>query len=104
MERIVEPGPTRFSAAWLLLCRDLEIKQIGDKMKLLAADGFEKLITKKMNKSLDDFRPEITYRAILSIIDSPLCRVGQAKFIVRTKNGEIIDFKPNAKVGNPFPC
>lgn len=68
-------------------------------MKLLAADGFEKLIKKKLQKNLDDYRPEITYRAILSIIDSPLCKTGQVKFIVKTKNGEIIDFKPNAKVG-----
>jgi hypothetical protein len=33
---------------FLLTFSDLEIRQIGDKMKLLAADGFEKLIKKKL--------------------------------------------------------
>lgn len=69
-------------------------------MKLMSADGFEKLITKKLGKSLDDYRPEITFRAILSIIDSPLCKTGKVKFIVKTKNGEILDFKPTAKVSS----
>ena len=67
-------------------------------MKLMTADGFEKLITKKLGRNLDDYHPEITFRAILSIMDSPLFKTGKVKFIVKTKNGEVIDFKPNAKV------
>ena len=82
----------------LIEYRDLEIRQIGDKMKLINAGEFEKLITKKFQKNLDDFRPDITHRALLSIIDSPLYSEGHIKIIVKTKNGELINFTSHARV------
>lgn len=69
-------------------------------MKLINAAEYEKLITKKFRKKLDQYRPDITHRALLSIMDSPLYNEGKVKIIVRTKNGDLIDFSPGARVSS----
>lgn len=71
-------------------------------MKLINAADYEKLITKKLQKSLDEYRPDVTHRALLSIIDSPLYQAGHVKILVKTKNGELINFMPAANVFSIF--
>ncbi|KAF9592314.1 hypothetical protein IFM89_014222 [Coptis chinensis] len=71
---------------------------VGKTAKILNSDEHASFLLKQ-NKSLDDFRPDILYRALLAIFDSPLCKAGMVQAIyVKVDNGVLFEIKPHVHI------
>lgn len=59
-------------------------------------------IIKSLNKSKEDFRPDVTYQCLLHLFDSPLNKAGLLQVFIRTKNNVLIEINPKTHIPRTF--
>ena len=55
-------------------------------------------LIKKMNKSYEDYRPDVLHQCLLNLFESPLNKSGMLQVYVRTKENVLIEISPKTKI------
>ncbi|KAF5191626.1 Ribosomal rna small subunit methyltransferase nep1, partial [Thalictrum thalictroides] len=67
-------------------------------VKILNSDEDANILLKQ-KKNLDDFRPDILYRTVLAIFDSPVCKAGLVQAIyVKVNSGVLFEIKSHVRI------
>lgn len=71
---------------------------VGKTAKILNSEEHANFL-RKQKKNPDDFRPDILYRSLLAIFDSPLRKAGMVQGIfVKINNGPLVEVKPHVRM------
>ncbi|PIN00172.1 tRNA (pseudouridine(54)-N(1))-methyltransferase [Handroanthus impetiginosus] len=74
----------------------LEIAKVGKTYQLLSSDEHANYLVKN-KRNPADYRPDIAFQAIQTILDSRVNKSGRLKALyVRTQQGLLLDIKPHA--------
>ena len=76
---------------------NLELTQDKKNPELINSDDHRNLI-KKMNKSFEDFRPDVLHHCLLNLFESPLNKAGMLQVYIRTKENVLIEVSPKTKI------
>jgi len=79
----------------------LELTKDKREPKLINSDDHSKLL-RKMNKTLEEYRPDITHQCLLTLFDSPLNKAGFLQVYIRTKNNVLIEINPKCRIPRTF--
>lgn len=55
-------------------------------------------LIKKMNKSYEDYRPDVLHQCLLNLFESPLNKSGLLQVYIRTKENVLIEISPKTKI------
>ena len=55
-------------------------------------------LIKKMNKSYEDYRPDVLHQCLLNLFESPLNKAGMLQVYIRTKENVLIEISPKTKI------
>ena len=55
-------------------------------------------LIKKMNKSYEDYRPDVLHHCLLNLFESPLNKMGMLQVYIRTKENVLIEISPKTKI------
>ena len=76
---------------------NLELTKDKKNPELINSDDHQNLI-KKMNKSLEDYRPDVLHQCLLNLFESPLNKAGLLQVFIRTKENVLIEISPKTKI------
>ena len=76
---------------------NLELTKDKKNPEIINSDDHRNLI-KKMNKSLEDFRPDVLHQCLLNLFESPLNKAGMLQVFIRTKENVLIEISPKTKI------
>ena len=76
---------------------NLELTKDKKNPELINSDDHGNLI-KKMNKSLEDYRPDVLHQCLLNLFESPLNKAGLLQVFIRTKENVLIEISPKTKI------
>ena len=76
---------------------NLELTKDKKNPEIINSDDHRTLI-KKMNKSLEDFRPDVLHQCLLNLFESPLNKAGMLQVYIRTKENVLIEISPKTKI------
>ena len=76
---------------------NLELTKDKKSPELINSDDHRNLI-KKMNKSLEDYRPDVLHQCLLNLFESPLNKAGMLQVYIRTKENVLIEISPKTKI------
>ncbi|XP_042487525.1 ribosomal RNA small subunit methyltransferase NEP1-like isoform X2 [Macadamia integrifolia] len=80
----------------------LEVAKVGKTYQLLNSDDHVNFLLKHGKKPAD-YRPDIAFQAILSILDSRLNKAGRLRALyVKTEKGVLFEIKPYARMPRTF--
>ncbi|CAI0410544.1 unnamed protein product [Linum tenue] len=80
----------------------LEVAKVGKTYQILNSDDHANFL-KRNNKNPADYRPDIVYQALLSILDSPLNKAGRLRAVyVKTDKGVLFEVKPNVRIPRTY--
>ena len=76
---------------------NLELTKDKKNPELINSDDHQNII-KKMNKSLEDYRPDVLHQCLLNLFESPLNKAGLLQVFIRTKENVLIEISPKTKI------
>ena len=76
---------------------NLELTKDKKNPEIINSDDHRNLI-KKMNKSLEDYRPDVLHQCLLNLFESPLNKAGMLQVFIRTKENVLIEISPKTKI------
>ena len=76
---------------------NLELTKDKKNHEIINSDDHRNLI-KKMNKSFEDFRPDVLHHCLLNLFESPLNKAGMLQVFIRTKENVLIEISPKTKI------
>ena len=76
---------------------NLELTKDKKNPEIINSDDHRNLI-KKMNKSLEDYRPDVLHQCLLNLFESPLNKAGMLQVYIRTKENVLIEISPKTKI------
>ena len=76
---------------------NLELTNDKKNSEIINSDDHRNLI-KKMNKSFEDFRPDVLHHCLLNLFESPLNKAGMLQVYIRTKENVLIEVSPKTKI------
>ena len=76
---------------------NLELTRDKKNPEIINSDDHRNLI-KKMNKSLEDYRPDVLHQCLLNLFESPLNKAGMLQVYIRTKENVLIEISPKTKI------
>ena len=76
---------------------NLELTKDKKNPEIINSDDHRNLI-KKMNKSFEDFRPDVLHHCLLNLFESPLNKAGMLQVYIRTKENVLIEISPKTKI------
>ena len=76
---------------------NLELTKDKKTPEIINSDDHRNLI-KKMNKSFEDFRPDVLHHCLLNLFESPLNKAGMLQVYIRTKENVLIEISPKTKI------
>ncbi|EEF30840.1 Nucleolar essential protein, putative [Ricinus communis] len=80
----------------------LEVAKVGKTYQILNSDDHANFL-RKNNKNPADYRPDIVYQALLSILDSPLNKAGRLQAVyVKTEKGVLFEVKPYVRIPRTY--
>ncbi|KAL3625584.1 hypothetical protein CASFOL_031038 [Castilleja foliolosa] len=80
----------------------LEIAKVGKTYQLLSSEEHTNFL-KRNNRNPADYRPDIAFQAILTILDSRVNKSGRLKALyVRTQQGLLLNIKPHARMPRTY--
>lgn len=72
-----------------------------DKYSLLNSDEHI-AVMRKMNRDISDARPDITHQCLLTLLDSPINKVGKLQIYIHTAKGVLIEVSPSVRIPRTF--
>ncbi|CAN1139859.1 Ribosomal RNA small subunit methyltransferase NEP1 [Linum perenne] len=80
----------------------LEVAKVGKTYQILNSDDHANFLMKN-KKNPADYRPDIVYQALLSILDSPLNKAGRLKAVyVKTEKGVLFEVNPHVRIPRTY--
>uniref|UniRef100_A0A2P2M637 Ribosomal RNA small subunit methyltransferase nep-1 n=1 Tax=Rhizophora mucronata TaxID=61149 RepID=A0A2P2M637_RHIMU len=80
----------------------LEVAKVGKSYQILNSDDHANFL-RKNNRNPADYRPDIVYQALLSILDSPLNKAGRLRAVyVKTDKGVLFEVKPHVRIPRTY--
>ncbi|XP_050215533.1 uncharacterized protein LOC126666722 [Mercurialis annua] len=80
----------------------LEVAKVGKTYQILNSDDHANFL-RKNNKNPADYRPDIVYQALLSILDSPLNKAGMLQTVyVKTEKGVLFEVKRHVRIPRTY--
>lgn len=76
---------------------NLELTKDKKNPEIINSDDHRNFI-KKMNKSLEDYRPDVLHQCLLNLFESPLNKAGMLQVFIRTKENVLIEISPKTKI------
>ena len=76
---------------------NLELTKDKKNPEIINSDDHRNLI-KKMNKSFEDYRPDVLHQCLLNLFESPLNKAGMLQVFIRTKENVLIEISPKTKI------
>ena len=76
---------------------NLELTKDKKNPQIINSDDHMNLI-KKMNKSYEDYRPDVLHQCLLNLFESPLNKSGMLQVYIRTKENVLIEISPKTKI------
>ena len=76
---------------------NLELTKDKKNPEIINSDDHMNLI-KKMNKSYEDYRPDVLHQCLLNLFESPLNKSGMLQVFIRTKENVLIEISPKTKI------
>lgn len=70
--------------------------------ELLNCDDHRDICKKKLKKDPNIYRPDILHQELLTILDSPLNKIGLIKIYIQTKNHILIDVNPSIRIPRTY--
>lgn len=80
---------------------NLELSSMKKSNSKLISSEDTKLI-KKLGKSKEDYRPDVTHHCLLSLMDSPLNKAGLLQVFIRTRNNILIEINPKCRIPRTY--
>lgn len=80
---------------------NLEVTSNKKQPELINSDDHNLLI-KKMQKSYEDYRPDVTHQCLLHLLDSPLNKAGLLQVFISTKENVLIEVNPKTKIPRSY--
>eukprot|EP00830_Metopus_es_P007476 TRINITY_DN17100_c0_g1_i1.p1 TRINITY_DN17100_c0_g1~~TRINITY_DN17100_c0_g1_i1.p1 ORF type:complete len:258 (-),score=55.91 TRINITY_DN17100_c0_g1_i1:19-792(-) len=71
-------------------------------IELLNSDDHKGIITGKLGKTLEDYRPDIVHQSMLALLDSPLNKAGLLQIYIRTQQNVVIEVNPQLRIPRTF--
>uniref|UniRef100_A0A6M2F7H5 Ribosomal RNA small subunit methyltransferase NEP1 n=1 Tax=Populus davidiana TaxID=266767 RepID=A0A6M2F7H5_9ROSI len=80
----------------------LEVAKVGKNYQILNSEEHANFL-RRNNKNPADYRPDIIYQALLSILDSPLNKAGRLRAVyVKTDKGVLFEVKPHVRIPRTY--
>ncbi|KAI9380116.1 hypothetical protein POPTR_016G037500v4 [Populus trichocarpa] len=80
----------------------LEVAKVGKNYQILNSEEHANFL-RRNNKNPADYRPDIIYQALLSILDSPLNKAGCLRAVyVKTDKGVLFEVKPYVRIPRTY--
>ncbi|CAN0839623.1 Ribosomal RNA small subunit methyltransferase NEP1 [Linum grandiflorum] len=80
----------------------LEVAKVGKTYQILNSDDHANFLMKN-KKNPADYRPDIVFQALLSILDSPLNKAGRLKAVyVKTEKGVLFEVNPHVRIPRTY--
>ncbi|KAB5519323.1 hypothetical protein DKX38_023642 [Salix brachista] len=80
----------------------LEVAKVGKNYQILNSEEHANFL-RRNNKNPADYRPDIVYQALLSILDSPLNKAGCLRAVyVKTDKGVLFEVKPYVRIPRTY--
>lgn len=99
---LVDSGHNKPGVIFILEKASLEIAKIGKAYQLLSSDEHANFLTKN-KRNPADFRPDIAFQAIQTILDSRVNKSGRLKALyVRTEQNLLMDIKPHVRMPRTY--
>lgn len=80
---------------------NLELTNDKRNPEIINSDDHAMLI-KKMKKSYEEYRPDVTHQCLLALFDSPLNKAGLLQVFIRTKGNVLIELNPKTRIPRTF--
>lgn len=80
---------------------NLELTPSKKRPTLITIDDHAGLI-KKMNKTYEDYRPDVAHQCLLALLDSPLNKAGYLQVYMRTKQNVLIEINPKTHLPRTY--
>lgn len=98
----VDTGSKKAGVIFVLEKASLEIAKVGKTYQLLSSDEHKNFL-EKQKRNPADYRPDIAFQAILTILDSRVNKSGRLKALyVRTQQGLLIEIKPHTRIPRTY--
>lgn len=72
------------------------------KMPLLITIDDHIGLIKKMNKTYEDYRPDVTHQCLLALFDSPINKAGYLQVYIRTNQNVLIEINPKTHIPRTY--
>ncbi|XP_065855152.1 uncharacterized protein [Euphorbia lathyris] len=80
----------------------LEVAKVGKSYQILNSDDHSNFL-RKNKKDPADYRPDIVYQALLSILDSPINKAGRLRAVyVKTDKGVLFEVRPHVRIPRTY--
>ncbi|XP_011016002.1 PREDICTED: ribosomal RNA small subunit methyltransferase nep-1-like [Populus euphratica] len=80
----------------------LEVAKVGKNYQILNSEEHANFL-RRNKKNPADYRPDIIYQALLSILDSPLNKAGRLRAVyVKTDKGVLFEVKPHVRIPRTY--
>ncbi|KAL7115769.1 hypothetical protein ACP275_04G202000 [Erythranthe tilingii] len=98
----VDMGRSKPGVIFVLENASLEVAKIGKNYQLLSSDEHANFLMKN-KKNPADYRPDIAFQAIQTILDSRVNKSGRLKALyVKTQIGALLEIKPHARMPRTY--
>ncbi|XP_037492359.1 ribosomal RNA small subunit methyltransferase nep-1 isoform X2 [Jatropha curcas] len=97
-----DPNVKKPGIIFVLEKASLEVAKVGKTYQILNSDDHANFL-RKNNKNPADYRPDIVYQALLSILDSPVNKAGRLRAVyVKTEKGVLFEVKPHVRIPRTY--
>ncbi|GER57216.1 ribosomal RNA small subunit methyltransferaseNEP1 [Striga asiatica] len=98
----VDSNVNKPGVVFILEKASLEIAKVGKTYQLLSSDEHANFLTRN-KRNPADYRPDIAFQAIQTILDSRVNKCGRLKALyVRTQQGLLLHIKPHARMPRTY--
>ncbi|KAL1569421.1 rRNA small subunit pseudouridine methyltransferase Nep1 [Salvia divinorum] len=98
----LDTGINKQRVIFVLEKASLEIAKVGKTYQLLSSDEHATFLAKN-KRNPADYRPDIAFQAIQTILDSRVNKSGRLKALyVKTQQGLLLDIKPHARLPRTY--
>ncbi|WCJ33371.1 Ribosomal RNA small subunit methyltransferase NEP1 [Euphorbia peplus] len=97
-----DPNAKKPGVVFVLEKASLEVAKVGKTYQILNSDDHSNFL-RKHKKDPADYRPDIVFQALLSILDSPINKAGRLRAVyVKTDKGVLFEVKPHVRIPRTY--
>ncbi|XP_042020895.1 ribosomal RNA small subunit methyltransferase NEP1-like [Salvia splendens] len=99
----LDTGNNKQRVIFVLENASLEVGKVGKTHQLLSSDEHATFLAKNKRNPAADYRPDIAFQAIQTILDSRVNKSGRLKALyVKTQQGQLLEIKPHTRLPRTY--